>query len=207
MAKGKQLLWRSANTVGYAALNYELCFQGPPLYKWKWLLNPFSFFRAAFGAEDVPSPDTTTLSGRRIYFSQVDSDGWNCPSKIERFRGSGAIAAEAVRQELIERFQDLPVTIDLQKNKGERFGRGAQHASTLERVLASPNVDLTQRSLRTTFSRFDSEYPSISNLSPLTRRGVDRDVDAALSDETAYVRVGADRRKWVLLPQRDRHPY
>ena len=51
---------------GYAALNYEFCHSRPPLYQGRWLINPFAFFRAAFGIGDAPIPDTTTASGNRL---------------------------------------------------------------------------------------------------------------------------------------------
>ena len=177
---------------GYAALNYEFCHQRPPLYQGKWLVNPFAFFRAAFGAEDFPIPDTTTISGRRLYFSQLKSDGWTRSSKIEGARDTGALAGEMVLRELIEPFHDLPTTIDLGDDGVARFGRRAGLVrGILQRVLERANVDPSKRQLRTTSSRFDAEYPSISNLAPLASAGLEHVVNAATSDETAYSGVGA----------------
>ncbi|MEQ8695551.1 MAG: hypothetical protein RLT05_03205, partial [Bauldia litoralis] len=36
-----------------------------------WYLNPFEFFRHAFKTDALPKPDTTTLSGRRVYYSHI----------------------------------------------------------------------------------------------------------------------------------------
>src|SRR4029078_10666018 len=33
------------------------------------LINPFEFFRLAFDTDGMPKPDTTTIAGRRIYYS------------------------------------------------------------------------------------------------------------------------------------------
>ena len=175
---------------GYAALNYEFCHQRPPLYQGKWLVNPFIFFRAAFGGADFPIPDITTVSGRRVYFSRLESEGWTRPSKIEGFRD--ATAAEVVLRELIEPFHDLPTTIELQETEVARSGRSAQQTHLiLQRALASPNVELSRRRLQTMRSRFDREYPSISNLFPLTSAGPEHIVYTAMSDETAYISAGA----------------
>ena len=57
----------------------------------------------------------------------------------------------------------------------------------MQRLLANPNVDLSNRRLRTVLSRFDSEYPSISNLSPLVTADLEHIVYAPMSDETAYM--------------------
>ncbi len=85
---------------GFAAFNYEFCHQRPPLDRGKWLINPFAFFRAAMGARTFPIPDTTTVSGRRIYFSLVDSDGWSVPFESERGWQAHQIAVELVVREL-----------------------------------------------------------------------------------------------------------
>ncbi len=60
----------------------------------------------------------------------------------------------------------------------------------LQRLLASPNVDPSRRRLSSTFSRFDPEYPSISNLSPLISAGPDHLIYEPMSDETAYNNLG-----------------
>ena len=79
----------------------------------RWIVNPFSFFKLAFGADRFPIPDVTTLAGRRIYFSQIDGDGWNNLSEIESFRARSATAAEVIAQEAIEPYPDLPVSVGL----------------------------------------------------------------------------------------------
>jgi hypothetical protein len=175
----------------YAGLNYEFCHQRPPLYQGKWLIDPFAFFSAAFGSGDQPVPDTTTASGNRLYFSVLENEGSTRSSKIEGFRDPSLTAGEVVVRELIEPFRDLPATIDQQDKGIAKLGRsGKQTQSILQRLLAGPNVDQSRRPLRTTLSRFDSEYPSISNLSPLIGAGPDRLVNAPMSDETAYGNAG-----------------
>jgi hypothetical protein len=176
---------------GYAALNYEFCHQRPPLYQGKWLINPFAFFDAAFGVSDFPIPDTTTLSGRRTYFSRLQSDGWTRLSKVDGFRDTGTMAADVVLRELIEPFHDLPTTITLRENAFPGFGRTAGQArGIVQRVLATRNVDPSRRPLQTTPSRFDSNHPSISNLSPLRSADAEQVVNAPMGDETAYSSAG-----------------
>lgn len=76
-----------------------------------WYLNPFEFFREAFDTDEVPKPDTTTLSGRRIYYSHIDGDGWRNLTQIEPHRTRYVIAGRVVLEELIRPFPDLPVTV------------------------------------------------------------------------------------------------
>jgi hypothetical protein len=60
---------------GFVAPNYAL-YRGPNDRLQQWLINPFEFFRRAFATDAIPKPNTTTLSGRRIYYSHIDGDGW-----------------------------------------------------------------------------------------------------------------------------------
>jgi hypothetical protein len=183
----KSILVAIGGKGAYAALNYEFCHQRPPLYQGQWLINPFAFFRPAFGSGDQPIPDTTTASGNRLYFSVFESEGWTRSSKIEGFRDASLVASEVVGHELIEPFHDLPATIEVQGDEVAKSGRrGRQVHMILQRMLAGPNVDLLRRGLQVTLSRFDPEYPSISNLSPLVSAGPDHFINRPMSDETAY---------------------
>ena len=187
----KSVLVSIGEKGAYAALNYEFCHQRPPLYQGQWLINPFTFFSAAFASNDEPVPDTTTASGRRLYFSTLDSEGWSRSSKIEGFRDASATAGEVVFHELIEPFPDLPATVALGAKEAAKSGRrDTQSQTALEKLLATSNVDLLQRGLQTTTSRFDLEYPSISNLSPLISQGADHFINRPISDETAYDNQG-----------------
>jgi hypothetical protein len=190
--KRKSALVTVGERGGYAAFNYEFCHQRAPLYQGKWLINPFTFFGAAFGSTDRPIPDTTTASGNRLYLSMLDSEGWIRPSKIEGFRDAQAMVGEVVFRELIESFRDLPVTVSLRVSEIPTKGRTARRVhKILQSLLATPNVDLLRQPMQAMVSRFDSEYPSISNLSPLISASPDRVVNEPLSDETAYSNDGA----------------
>ena len=97
---------------GYASLSYTIFYE-PNTDRVRWTLNPFTFFKRAFGPERFPVPDTTTHSGRRIYFSHVDGDGWNNISEIEGHRNAQRLSAEVVLREAVLPYPDLPVTIGL----------------------------------------------------------------------------------------------
>ena len=177
---------------GYAAFNYEFCHQRAPLHQGKWLLNPFAFFQNAFGAEPFPIPDTTTLSGRRLYFSQLHSEGWSNQSQIETYRHSETIAAEIVQLELIELFPDMPVTLDLRESDLEAIPRSAARARSIaQRILALPQVERPGRhGVGTILSRFDARYPSISSLVALASNAEKTVFYTLAGDESAYVGQG-----------------
>ena len=77
----------------------------------QWYINPFEFFRKAFATDEVPKPDTTTLSGQRIYYSHIDGDGWRNTSEVEKYRVKQANSAEVIFKEVLKPFANLPVTV------------------------------------------------------------------------------------------------
>ena len=66
---------------------------------------------AAFATDDLPKPDTTTLAGRRIYYSHIDGDGWRNVSLADEYAGHQVISARVILEEAIRPFPDLPVTV------------------------------------------------------------------------------------------------
>jgi hypothetical protein len=176
---------------GYAAFGYEFCHQRPPLYLGKWLLNPFAFFSAAFDANGQPVPDVTTASGNRLFLGIFNNEGWTLPSKIEDARDSALTAGDVVLRDLIEPFNSLSTTVETRDEVGTSFGRSGRQAQALRRrLLASSNISLSERRLRVTLSRFDTEYPSISNLASFTGAGPDQLINMPISDDSYYLKEG-----------------
>ena len=109
----------------------------------RWTLNPFLFLKLGFAKERMPVPDTTTLSGRRLYFSHIDGDGWNNVSQIDGFRQAQTLSADVIRKEAIEAYPDLPVTVGvivgdmLPEMGGNALGRDAA-----KKLYALPQVEV-----------------------------------------------------------------
>lgn len=76
-----------------------------------WRVNPFTLFARVFGTDDLPKPDPTTLSGRRIYYSHIDGDGWLNESFVEGYRSPPTYSSDVILREAIRPFPDLPVTV------------------------------------------------------------------------------------------------
>ena len=74
-------------------------------------LNTFEYLRRAFATDDLPKADTTTLVGRRIYYSHIDGDGWRSQTQVKEYAQRRAMAAEVVLREAVAAFPDLPVTV------------------------------------------------------------------------------------------------
>lgn len=128
---------------GYVADNYAIAYDARA-ERTQWLIDPFLFFRRAlFGDERIPRPDLTTLSGRRIYFSHVDGDGWNNISNAEHYRGQRVPSAVVVQRELIARYPDLPVTVGYLAGDGEPTHGGQTSAKEIAReIFALKQVEI-----------------------------------------------------------------
>jgi hypothetical protein len=100
---------------GYAAGGYAEFYNAETQRK-RWIIDPFRFFRLAFATDDLPKPDTTTIVGRRIYYSQIDGDGWRNVTTIEeRDPGTGTRrhrrSIDLLADRAIAPYPDLPVSV------------------------------------------------------------------------------------------------
>ena len=108
----------------------------------RWIIDPFAFLEASLGSELRPIPDTTTISGRRIYFSHIDGDGWNNMSTVAPYAERRDIAATVMIDQLIALYPDLPVTVGLIAGDADpTHGGTAQAAEVARRIFALPHVE------------------------------------------------------------------
>ncbi len=125
---------------GFAAQNFTVVLE-PNTDRLSWVLNPFQFFAKSLGSERFPIPDVTTISGRRIYFSQIDGDGWNNLSDVEGYRQ--VLSSEVVARELIEPFPDLPVSVGLiAADVQPLLGGNPAGAAIARRLYKLPQVEV-----------------------------------------------------------------
>ncbi len=108
-----------------------------------WYINPFLFFEKAFALKGLPRLDTTTLAGRRIYYSHVDGDGWNSISQIYEYRKEKALSVTVLHEEIFKGYPNLPVTIapigaDIDV---DWYGR-EEGIETLNKMIELPYVEL-----------------------------------------------------------------
>jgi len=127
---------------GYAASQYAMRYD-PYSDRLAWLLNPFAFFKAALGPDVFPIPDVTTVSGRRLYFSHIDGDGWNNLARMPEHRGKNMRAADVLFEELIKPYPDLPVTVALiAADVLSAEGGDDSAADSARRLFSLPQVEV-----------------------------------------------------------------
>jgi len=124
---------------GYAAPGYSILDRED---FHQWYLDPFEFFRRAFATDDLPKPDTTTLSGRRMYYSHIDGDGWRNITEIEDYHDTRDLSAEVVFQEALKPFPDLPVTVaPIAGDLDPKWHGNEEILAQARKMLALPQVE------------------------------------------------------------------
>lgn len=128
---------------GYVAANYAVNYD-PNRNRMSWIIDPIAFLASALGNTVKPIPDTTTLAGRRIYFSHIDGDGWNNTMSIPGDPDAVVpTAVQTVLTELIAPFPDLPVSIGLIAcDTDPEFGGTVAAQDFARQLFALPQVEV-----------------------------------------------------------------
>ncbi len=111
----------------------------------RWVINPVEFLRLALKLPDMPVPDVTTESGRRMLMVHMDGDGF--VSKAE-FPGS-PYAAEVLRDQILKKYP-LPSTISVIQGEIAANGLYPAQSVALEKIareiFALPQVEIAAHS-------------------------------------------------------------
>ncbi len=138
----RSVLAATSDAGGFVAQNYTVLLE-PNTDRVGWLINPFEFFRLALGGERFPIPDVTTVSGRRLYFSHIDGDGWNNISEVESYRATQSLSAEVIAREAIEAYPDLPVSVGvIGGDLIPPLGGNPAGLGIARQILAQPQVEV-----------------------------------------------------------------
>ncbi len=150
----------------------------------KWVLNPFAFFSAALGDERFPIPDTTTISGRRVYFSHVDGDALNNIAQFPPYNDPPTTAAQVMLKELIEPYPDLPVTFGLVAGDIDpAIGGSAKTAEVVRAIFAQPQVEVGSHTYTHPFKwQFFENYDREAEIAQLEQAWADRKPDLSVAE-------------------------
>ena len=107
-----------------------------------WYINPFEFFRLAFATDDLPKPDTTTLNGRRIYYSHIDGDGWRNLTLVPKYRLQRMYSSEVLLKEIFQGYPELPVSIGPVTADLDEKALGTENAQRIAlEIFKLPNIE------------------------------------------------------------------
>ena len=111
----------------------------------RWVLNPFSFFKKALNLPEMPVPDTTTESGRRMLMIHMDGDGFVSRSELP----GNPITGEVVLQRVVKKYP-LPMTISVIEAElsptGLYPGLSPLAEKTAKEIFSLPHVALASHS-------------------------------------------------------------
>lgn len=111
----------------------------------RWVTDPFAFLQAALALPLLPAPDTTTETGRRLFFAHVDGDGF--PSRAEL--PGLPLGAEVLLTEVLTRYK-LPHAMSVIEAEVAPHGLYPREAAAMEavarRLFALPNVEIATHS-------------------------------------------------------------
>ncbi|WP_416896488.1 MAG: polysaccharide deacetylase family protein [Minwuia sp.] len=135
-------------------------YKDPVFFKTQWYVNPFAMFRRVFGEEVKPVPDITTLSGRRMYFSHIDGDGWRNVSLVQKYKKDQTYSARVVMEEAIKPYPDLPITVGPIVADLDPAWSGDEEAQQIAReIFALPQVEIAHHTYSHPFEwRFFNDY-------------------------------------------------
>ena len=127
---------------GYVAEAYALYISADGDFI-QWYINPFEFFAKAFATDQLPKPDATTISNRRIYFSHIDGDGWRNLTQIDGYRQDKKLSSEVVLKEILLKYPDLPVTVaPIAGDLDERLGLDPAIIKVAKAAFALQHVEI-----------------------------------------------------------------
>lgn len=187
---------------------------------WRWILDPFAFFEQVLEPTLRPVPDTTTLSGRRIFLATITGEGWNTPVPSDSLDEVPVLAGAVVLDHFILRYPDIPAALalvsgELDPTLGDAF---AEAGATIARsALSQPQIEAASltRTLPTRWAFFenyrrDAELAIVDRLSRAPRtleRGLVPEAVSTLgrafvgSESKAYIsRSGEAPRLYMLQP-------
>ena len=117
----------------------------------RWVINPIEFLRRALKLPDMPVPDVTTESGRRLLMVHMDGDGF---ANRAEFPGS-PYAAEVLRDRILRKYP-LPATVSIIQAEIAPNGLYPALSPALEKIardiFAQPNVEIASHSFSHPFS-------------------------------------------------------
>lgn len=111
----------------------------------RWVIEPFAFIRDALALPALPVPDTTTLTGRRMFFAHIDGDGFASRAEMKGRR----LAAEVLLEDVLKRYRvpHAMSVIEIETSERGPFARdSAEMEAVARRMFALPHVEIASHS-------------------------------------------------------------
>ncbi|RZT36430.1 bifunctional glycoside hydrolase 114/ polysaccharide deacetylase family protein [Cupriavidus agavae] len=107
----------------------------------RWVVQPLDFLRQALRLPQMPVPDTTTESGRRLLTIHIDGDGFASKAEIP----GGGYSGEVLFREILDRYR-LPTTMSVIEGETGKAGMYPKLSPELEpiarKIFAQPYIEV-----------------------------------------------------------------
>lgn len=154
-------------------------YKDPVYFQSQWYVNPFALFARLLDDGVRPVPDATTLSGRRMYYSHIDGDGWRNVSLVKPYKKDQIYSGRVVMEEAIKPYPDLPITVGPIAADLDPDWSGDEQAQEIARELFElPQVEMAHHTYSHPFEwRFFEDY-SLEKEAPFVRLYDNPDIEA-----------------------------
>lgn len=117
----------------------------------RWVVNPIEFMRLALKLPDMPVPDLTTESGRRMLMAHMDGDGFSSRAELP----GNPYAGQVMLERIFKKFA-IPTTASVVQAEIAKNGLRGNEYHALEKIardiFALPHVEIASHSYSHPFS-------------------------------------------------------
>lgn len=110
-------------------------------HSYRWMVNPFVFFKRALQLPDMPAPDVTTQDGHRMLLVHIDGDGF--PSRAQM--PGNAYSGKVILDQILKRYP-IKATVSVIEGEVGPAGKWPKLSPELEAIardiFALPNVEV-----------------------------------------------------------------
>jgi hypothetical protein len=111
----------------------------------RWIINPFVFFKRALDLPDMPAPDVTTSTGRRLLMAHMDGDGFASNAEFP-----GSPLAPRVMLEKIFKKYTIPTAVSVIEAETAPWGLYPKKSAEMEQIAREiyrlPHVEIASHS-------------------------------------------------------------
>lgn len=129
---------------GYVLSPFAI-YDSPSQQGTSWIINPFDFFRRALNLPDMPAPDVTTSTGRRLLMAHMDGDGF---ASYAEFPGS-PLASRVMLEKIFKKYR-IPTAVSVIEAEIAPWGLYPQKSAEMEQIAREmfrlPHVEIASHS-------------------------------------------------------------
>lgn len=129
---------------GYVLSPYVL-YEIPSGQGIRWIINPFTFIKRALNLPDMPSPDVTTSTGRRLLMAHMDGDGFASNAEFP----DSPLAPRVMLEKIFKKYP-IPTAVSVIEAETAPWGLYPNKSAEMEKIAREifllPHVEIASHS-------------------------------------------------------------